>query len=177
MMLKEKLIAAFTRLGFDEYREILPKDIIFSQYVFDQCARNTCGMFGKNHGCPPKAGTEEERKNRVLKYNSAFVISKIISIRTRQEMNDSQMILARITKELRDEFARDEVLIMGAGPCLVCEKCTALTDEPCRFPEKTQYSMEGSGIDVVTMSKELNMTYQCRKWQSRILRLGALSSI
>ncbi|MCR3921891.1 MAG: DUF2284 domain-containing protein, partial [Firmicutes bacterium] len=62
-------------------------------------------------------------------------------------------------KELRKEFAADDVFIMGAGPCTLCEKCTALTEDDCRFPEKTQYSMEGSGIDVVRMSMNKKMTY------------------
>jgi len=50
-------------------------------------------------------------------------------------------------------------MVMAAGPCTVCEKCSALDDEPCRFPEETAYSMEGSGIDVVRMSMNAKMTY------------------
>jgi predicted metal-binding protein len=67
--------------------------------------------------------------------------------------------LARIHRELRREFKDDDVLVMGAGPCRVCEKCAAIENQPCRFPDRTEYSMEGSGIDVVRTSKEQNMIY------------------
>ncbi|MFZ7133942.1 MAG: DUF2284 domain-containing protein [Eubacteriales bacterium] len=158
-MLNDRLIAAFNEIGFDEYKEITVEDIIFSQDVFDQCARNTCGNFGKNHACPPKAGTEEERKARVLKYQHGFLISKIVPIKSRQEMVTSMETIDRINKTLRKIFSEDDVFIMGAGACTLCETCTALEEKPCRFPDKTQYSMEGSGIDVVSMSMNKQMTY------------------
>lgn len=159
IMLKERLIEAFQEIGFDEYRAIKSSDIIFSQDVFNQCARNTCGNFGKNHGCPPKAGSEDERKARVLKYKNAFIISKIASIGSRKEMMDSMEFLANINQALRKTFENEEVFVMGAGPCTVCKNCAALEDKLCRFPEKIQYSMEGSGIDVVRMSMNQKMTY------------------
>lgn len=158
-MLKEKLTAIFEQVGFDEYQEILTSDIIFSQDVFDQCAKNTCGNFGKNHACPPRAGNEEARKSRVLKYKKGYMLCKIVSLRSRQEMEDSMKLVSDTTKELRKAVAAEDVLIMGAGPCTVCTQCTALEEKPCRFPEKTQYSMEGSGIDVVRMSMQQKMTY------------------
>ncbi len=65
--LEERLPEAFTRLGFDEYRKITTNELVFSQDVLNQCARNTCGSFGKNYGCPPLAGSEEERKARGLR--------------------------------------------------------------------------------------------------------------
>ncbi|NLM20572.1 MAG: DUF2284 domain-containing protein [Peptococcaceae bacterium] len=159
MMLEQRLVEALTRLGFDEYKKISTAEIIFSQDVVEQCARNTCGNFGRNYGCPPLAGSQEERQNRVLRYQNAFLISKIVSMVSRKEMEKSMSDLDRIHRELRREFKDDDVQIMGAGPCTVCEKCAALENKPCRFPEKIQYSMEGSGIDVVRLSRELGMTY------------------
>jgi predicted metal-binding protein len=159
MDLRERLIEAFTKLGFDEYREIKVDNIVFSQDVFNQCARNTCGNFGKNHACPPGAGTEEERKARVRKYDQAFILCKIISILSGDDMMESMGILGNLNKALRKEFAAEDVLILGAGPCTLCEKCSALDGEPCRFPDKKQYSMEGNGIDVVRMSMDQKMTY------------------
>ena len=54
-MLKDRLVEAFRELGFDDYREIRVSDIPFAAEVFDLCAKNTCGNFGRNHGCPPGA--------------------------------------------------------------------------------------------------------------------------
>ncbi|ABR48260.1 hypothetical protein Amet_2100 [Alkaliphilus metalliredigens QYMF] len=158
-MFKEQLIEAFKEIGFDEYREIKATDIIFSQDVFNQCAKNTCGNFNKNHGCPPRAGSEDERKARVLKYKNAFILSKIASIKSRKEMTDSMELILNINNNLRKTFEDEDVCIMGSGPCSVCKNCMALEDKPCSFPVKTQYSMEGSGIDVVRMSMNQKMTY------------------
>lgn len=159
MMVRERLIKAFEEIGFDEHKEIKSEDIIFSQDVFRQCERNTCGNFNKNHACPPGAGSEEERKARVLKYENAFLLNKIVPIRTRQEMTDSMLLIEEITKKLRKTFRDEDVSILGVGPCTLCESCTALVGEPCRLPDKKQYSMEGSGIDVVSMSMKQKMVY------------------
>lgn len=157
--LEKRLIEAFGTYGFYENKKIKTSDVIITQDVFKQCERNTCGNFGKNHACPPKAGSEEERIARVMKYEDAFLINIVLSIKSRQDMMDSGILFNDAVTKLQNEFESEDVLIMGAGPCLVCKECAALIDEPCRFPEKTQYSMEGSGIDVVRMSINSGMTY------------------
>ena len=158
-MLKERLLKAFQEIGFDEFKELETQEIIFSQDVFDQCAKNLCGNFNKNHACPPRGGSQKERQERILKYKKGFLLSQIVSIRTRQEMEASMQEVSKAVKKLRTIFAADDVFILGAGPCTVCKRCTALDDEPCRFPEKVEYSMEGSGIDVVRLSRQKEMTY------------------
>jgi predicted metal-binding protein len=158
-MLKERLKAIFEEVGFDEYREIQLEDIVFSQDVIDQCAQNKCGNYGKNHGCPPFAGTEEERKARVLKYKNFFLVNKIVSLASRKDIFTSYETVAKAIEDLRKAVEGFDVMVMGAGPCTVCKRCSALDGKPCYFPEKTQYSMEGSGIDVVRMSIDQKMTY------------------
>lgn len=170
-MLKDRLIESFKEMGYDEYREIESNDIVFSQDVFNQCARNTCGNYGKNYGCPPKSGTVEERKARVLKYGSVFILSKIASIGSRKEMMESMEMLDQINKKIRKAFEDEDVFIMGAGPCTLCKTCAAIDNEPCRFPTKIQYSMEGSGIDVVRMSMNHKMTYNAGKGKAGFFTL------
>ncbi|MBF7097072.1 DUF2284 domain-containing protein [Alkalibacter mobilis] len=155
----KSLEEAFVKMGYDEFKELEPSEIIFSQDVFDQCKKNTCGSFGKNHACPPNAGTETERKQRVLQYEKGYMISKIVPIRNRKEMMESMEIVENCTKELRKILRGEKALVMGAGPCTVCNECTALMGDECRFPDRIQYSMEGSGIDVVRMSMNKKMTY------------------
>ncbi len=157
--LENRLIEAFQKFGFDEYKKIKTTEVVVTQDVFKQCERNTCGNFGKNHACPPRAGDEETRSARIMKYENAFVINKILPIKSRKDMEESMNILIEANKKLRNEFIHDDVVVMASGPCNICEECTALIDKPCRFPDKTQYSMEGCGIDVVRMSMNLKMTY------------------
>ena len=133
--------------------------MIITPDVFKQCERNTCGNFGKNHACPPKAGSEEERIARVKKYDDGYLVNIVLSIKNREDMMNSGVLFNEATSKLSKLFENDDVFVMGAGPCTICKKCSALDEEPCRFQEKIQYSMEGSGIDVMRMSMNFKMTY------------------
>ena len=55
-MIREELIKAIEQIGFDEYKELEIDDLVFSESVFSQCARNTCGNFGKNYSVLRLAG-------------------------------------------------------------------------------------------------------------------------
>ncbi len=157
--LEKRFVETFEKLGFYEYRKISTNEIVITQDVFDQCKRNTCGNFGKNHACPPRAGTEEERRARLTRYKDGFVVNYIASIKSSKDMKESMEIISKANDDLRLAFDGEDVMVLASGPCKFCETCAALMDEPCRFPDKTQYSMEGCGIDVVRMSINLKMTY------------------
>jgi predicted metal-binding protein len=159
IVLRDHLIEAFQEIGFDDYKEIRISDIIFSEEVFSLCAKNTCGNFGRNHGCPPSAGNHEVGKARVLEYQNGFLLNKILPIKSREAMKESGQTLNRMRNELAKKFAGDRVLILGAGACKVCATCAALEGEPCRLPDKIQYSMEGSGILVMRMAMDYKMKY------------------
>lgn len=159
-MLKDDIIKAINEAGFDEYKEISSKDLIFSEDVFGECAKNTCGNYGKNHSCPPLSGDMEENKARFLKYENGIIINKIV------DMGEFYEKMMTATKEagdalqnLRDLLEDKPVLIAGPGGCRICKTCAAIDNEPCRFPDKKQYSMEGSGMDIVSMSRKFNMIY------------------
>lgn len=158
-MLRERLVKTFSKLGCYEYCEIKTEELLFDKAVLDQCALNSCGMYGKNHSCPPKSGTIDTIKNRIYKYNYAFLINKIINLNSMEEMTKSIEEFNKTLCRLRTEFESDNVLVMGAGPCKYCKECSALIDKPCLFPDKIQYSIEGSGINVVQMSIDKKMTY------------------
>jgi predicted metal-binding protein len=159
-MLKDDIIKAINDAGFDEYKEISSKDLIFSEDVFGECAKNTCGNYGKNHSCPPLSGDMQENMARFLKYENGIIINKIV------DMGEFYEKMMTATKEagdalqnLRDLLEDKPVLIAGPGGCRICKTCAAIDNEPCRFPDKRQYSMEGSGMDIVSMSRKFNMIY------------------
>ena len=161
--LKERLEQTFGELRFSEYKLISTSVIPFDQEVYKQCEKNTCGYFGKNHGCPPN-GSEEERKHRVLKYKEAYLVGYTMDynfddIEDLEDLQDNSFALNEVYDKLRKAFAKEDVIVMAVGPCTLCKTCTAAEGEPCRFPDKTQYSMEGSGIDVVKLSMQEQMQY------------------
>lgn len=156
-MLRDRLIESFKELAYDEFKEIALDDIIFSTDVFSQCARNTCGNFGAYYTC--NGGTIEESKERILKYKQAFLVNKIVELKRGKEMMESLKCVADTNDALRKAFEDEKVMLMGAGPCTICKTCAIREEKPCRHPDKIQYSMEGSGIDVVRMSINHKMTY------------------
>lgn len=157
-MLRDEIIQAINDVGFDEYCEINSDELIFSEDVFDSCSR--CENYGKNYSCPPLSGNLEENKARFTKYEHAIIVNKVIYLGQYYElMQSSGEEFGKLIDELRKLLEGKPVMIAGPGGCRLCEKCACLTDEPCRFPDKRRYSLEGSGMDVVTMSRNNNMTY------------------
>lgn len=157
--IKSRLEESFEALGFFEYKQLKTSEIPFSHDVFLQCKRNTCGQFGKNHACPSETSSEEERIGRILSHDEAYITSIKVPFRTKEDIENSGNTLKEKLNQLRKAFSDDSVQVLGVGPCTVCENCTAPQGGSCRFPDKTQYSMEGCGIDVVALSRQQNMTY------------------
>lgn len=159
-MLRDDIIKAIDEAGFDEYKEISSADLIFSEDVFGECAKNTCGNYGKNHSCPPLSGDMEENKARFLKYDNGIIINKIVDMgEFYEKMQSATREAGEALQKLRDLLEGQPVLVAGPGGCRICKTCAAIDNEPCRFPEKKQYSMEGSGMDIVSMSRKFNMIY------------------
>ncbi|WP_373481871.1 DUF2284 domain-containing protein [Acetobacterium sp.] len=159
-MLRDKIINAINEVGFDEYQEISSVDINFADAVFASCKTNTCGNYGQNYSCPPLSGDMDANKQRFLKYDHAIILNKIMFLGEYYEkMETSTMEVLALLDQLRDKLEADPVMIAGPGGCNLCPECAAKTVENCRFPEKKRYSLEGSGIDIVAMSRKLGMTY------------------
>lgn len=156
---EEKLMSVIQTLGVDEYKKISAEDIIFSELVFSQCRRNTCRNYNLNHACPPRSGTLQEIKDRLFNYRNGCIISKIMSIATSKDFNASRTAFKSFVVNIREQLEPHGFLVLGEGPCNICERCAALDEAPCRFPGRIRYSMEGSGIDVVRMSMKYQMTY------------------
>lgn len=159
-MLREKIINAIQLLGFDEYREINSTDIVFEEYVFDSCKVNSCGNYGANHACPPLSGDLEANRQRFLNYDHAIILNKILFLgdyyeKMASSLNEFNGLLDQLQVMLADE----KVMIAGPGGCHRCPECSAKTAEPCRFPDQKSYSMEGSGMEIVAMVRNLGMTY------------------
>ncbi|MBC3804017.1 DUF2284 domain-containing protein [Acetobacterium fimetarium] len=159
-MLREKIINAINEVGFDEYKEISSSDIIFADAVFASCKANTCGNYGQNYSCPPLSGDMAENKQRFLKYAHAIIINKIVFLgKYYEKMEESGAQVAELLDQLRQKLEDEPVMIAGPGGCNLCKECAAKLSEPCRFPEQKRYSLEGSGMDIVSMSRKLGMTY------------------
>jgi len=74
-------------------------------------------------------------------------------------MESSTLENLALLDQLRDKLEKEPVMIASSGGCNLCAECSVKTGQECRFPDKRRYSLEGSGIDIVSMSRKLGMTY------------------
>ena len=116
----------------------------------EYCEKDECGCYDKYCSCPPRCGTPQERLGVLSKYSKAAVVPLVYNI----DYRDAKA-LKQATKDLQDT-CRNMVLRLkdkgldcigfADGGCMYCPRCSALDDEPCRYPEMQIQSVSGNGI-------------------------------
>lgn len=151
---------------FKECKEFNVSLIILDPAVRNMCKQNTCGQYGKNHMCPPAIKGIDEWEQEIKSYKKGVIITKMYPLEKKYDMKamfqgiaDFKKTLTRFKQDLEDQFQDEKFLFLGAGSCRICEKCSYLDDEPCRFPEKAYPSLEACGIDVMSLSKSAGVKY------------------
>ncbi len=154
------------KYGFKEYKEFDPSLIRIDQAVRNLCRQNACGQYGKNHMCPPAIKDLEAWKKEILSYKNGMMVTKVYQTENSFDMKamfegmaDFQKTLVRLKEDLLDKFPEKKFLLLGAGSCSLCKKCTYVDGEPCRFPGKAFPSVEACGIDVMSLSKTAGVKY------------------
>ena len=158
--MNQEFIDKCKEIGIHECGILPIEQVPFEHEVREMCAANRCGLYGKKWCCPPGCGTEEECKEKCMKYKNVFVFS------TKYDLEDSfdfeGMERARKAHDKTDEELLSLLDIpcelAGAGSCTLCEQCT-YPDAPCRFPDKARCSVEACGIDVVKLSSDCGINY------------------
>lgn len=159
----KELIQKAKAAGFETVGELDVSTLNALPEVRDMCAVNTCGMYGKRWSCPPGCGSIEECKAKMEKYSRGILVQTVGDI---EDSLDFEGIMA--VKELHDSrFIKcadalkeiiDDLLILGDGGCSRCKECT-YPDNPCRFPDKANSSMEAFGLFVSDVCKKNNVAY------------------
>lgn len=151
--------------NFTEITEIDDINTIhITQEVRDRCADNYCGFYGNNHMCPPAVGDLDHYRQLIQRYQKGMVFSKVYPVKNRYDyksMVEAGLAFREEIQEINKLAKADQrdATFFSAGTCGICESCSILTDEPCRFPEQAIPSLEAAGIDVVNLSRSLGMTY------------------
>ncbi len=114
------------------------------------CATDDCGCYDKYCSCPPRSGTPEERLKILAHYSKCAVVPVLYQADYRDKeqmaicMKDLQDRCREMVFKLREKSI--DCLGFADGGCQYCERCSALDDEPCRFPEMQIQSVSGNGI-------------------------------
>ncbi len=153
----------FSQSEIWQLKEISSAEIPFSESVVEACRANRCGMYGKTWTCPPGVGELSELERKIKSYRRAVVYS------CKFELEDSfdyegmmaggksvSILLRKILTELRADGVPH--MALGCEGCGLCEKCT-YPDAPCRHPELAIPSVEACGINVVELSRNIDIKY------------------
>lgn len=137
---------------FSFVKEINSSQIALEKTLRKSCELNHCGKFGSNYCCPPHVGDIEECIKKVKDYKNGYIFQLITQLEDSYDfegMMEGQELfkekVLKLNKLLHDE-KQEEFLLLGAGPCSVCETCGAVTGIACPNPEKRIASVESHGI-------------------------------
>jgi len=149
--------------GFTHYAELDISTLEFLQEVRDMCNPKQCRNYNKSWSCPPACPTLDEMRERVKNYKTGILVQTVGELEDSLDW-DGVMETGAQHKEnfgkMRAELNKKQQnqLAMGAGECKICETCT-YPDNPCRYPEKMEISMEASGLFVSKVCTDNNLKY------------------
>lgn len=156
-----KLAAEF---GFLQSSLICTDKLVFDASFRPYCEEDVCGLYGKNHTCPPICGTPQEMEDKVRAYKKALVVRTAWHIEdlsvealideARDKHNSAMM---KLTERLRADG--HDGLMIGAGACTLCRPCRAVLGKPCAFPNWRYSCMAAYCIHVKRLAEECNMVY------------------
>lgn len=157
---------AIAQSFFSHTQTVPASSVVQSPEVRKLCEQNTCGSFGKCWTCPPAVAPLEELAKRFEPFDSLQVVYEVYPLEDSFDWQGMMDAMAKFKKSLHslkkalgEKASKDEFLVLGAGACGLCPSCSYADGEPCRLPDDAIVSMEACGIDVMTLMRDNNMTY------------------
>ena len=162
---KIALIKEMKKRGVYAAAFIATEKIPFDPELRKSCTPKRCQSFGKNWGCPPDVGEINMLIAKAKSYDSALVYETVYQLEDSfdyEGMLEGGVRHKQITNDI-SELVKNElggaVLQLSAGGCTVCETCSKLENQPCRFPEKAIHSVSAYGIYVSKLTKLCGLNY------------------
>jgi predicted metal-binding protein len=142
-----------TKLELCDFIEFDPSLLIPEEGIRKYCYENICGNYGKHYMCPPLIGTVEEIKNKLKLYNKAILLrySEEVDVKNnRKKVKRTKIDFHKKILELENFLSQKGIESWGlvGGNCSFCVECKAITNRPCKHPQKARPSLESLGIDV-----------------------------
>ena len=160
------MIEQCLQLGATSAEIVSTESIRVKQEFRTPCEQNQCGHYGQNWMCPPGVGSLEECELRVRRFSKGLLFQKVYPLKDSYDiegMQEAHEDFNLLIQEIRDSVPKKnrirEYMILGAGACPVCKKCTYLRGEECVFPDKAIASVEAHGIDVKKLLEDNGLSY------------------
>ena len=128
------------------------------------CEQNACGQYGRRWMCPPDVGEIDGLIASAQTYGKALVFQTVTPVADSYDF-EGMMEAEKRHNEVGALIAGrilplpGGALRLGAGACLLCERCAKLDDVPCRHPKEAVSSLEAYGIAVSELAPKCGMAY------------------
>ena len=149
--------------GFTHYAPLDVSTLEPMQEIRDMCNAEQCRSYNKSWSCPPACASIEEMRLRLGNYKKGILVQTVGELEDSMDWDGIMEAGARhkenfglMRKELFDKYPY--MLALGAGECKLCDACT-YPDEPCRFPDRMEISMEAGGLFVSKVCKDNALAY------------------
>ncbi|MCL2838509.1 MAG: DUF2284 domain-containing protein [Oscillospiraceae bacterium] len=159
-----KLIEQIKNLGAHNAAIVEVSDIPFEPSLIDMCKMNTCGNYGKSWVCPPLSGEIDDliarakQYKRMLVFQAVYPLEDSFDIEGMFAANESfRKLTVDIDRVCRAEWT--DILTLSAGKCAICDECGAITNEPCRAPDRAYAALEAYGIFVSKLAEVSGIKY------------------
>lgn len=138
----------------------------FSTEVRKMCEMNKCGHYNTNWMCPPAVGSIDELKIKANKYKQGLLFQTIHLVNNLSDrksimnaFSSHYKVLIEVLDMLKNKYNLNDLLPLNAGSCFICDKCSYIDGEKCRYPDKAFPSIEAYGIDVIKLLEICNIPY------------------
>ena len=163
---EKKLLELVRKHNPNQFGLIAADKIPFKQETRALCEANACGKYGTNWMCPPAVGTIEVMEAICRSYQKAILFNTVAPIEDSFDFEgmmaageEHKKMTAQIRNEIKTLYPGEDFMVLGAGGCNKCERCTYLDGEPCRYPDEVTASMEACGIFVVDLCAAAGFHY------------------
>jgi len=145
------------QLGVDAATAVDADTVVAAEWVRMKCLFG-CDEPGIHRTCPPNLQPVATTQRLIAEYRRAVllevgpIVGREASGPESRRLNEAALALER------DLFlaGHHKALMMGAGPCELCDACAS--GEQCPTPAKARPSMESCGVDVFTTVRNAGRT-------------------
>ena len=141
-----------------------PAELEFSSRIRWIC-ENECPMYGKTWACPPGVGSVDACAKKCGSYNSCLLVSTITEVSDISNLEET--LATRPEHEAVTNQVAQLMQEMGVTPyvlsteaCAICERCSYLDGQPCRYPDRMHPCVESHGINVLPVLENLGISFQ-----------------
>jgi predicted metal-binding protein len=171
----QRLEALFRDSGFDDFRWILPKDVVVGQWVRMKCIYG-CPHFGQAVACPPNTPPIAECERFLREYGSAVLFHFVKSVSDIAERKAwSRERNARLLELERAVFLQGhrKAFMLLMGSCPRCDECAGRA-EVCPHPGSARPTAEAIGVDVFETVRRVGFPIEVLKDKAEPMNRYAL---